>query len=175
MKIKQGKNKLLIPLTIITIVIWGIIIYNIVGYYNSFDDNSSEVIGSPDDLEVMDAQTQLYNKFQVGDYIELERDPFVFGKKKRNDASQQSNSVSIKTKKEKASQESKPNSSINYTITGTLINNVSRLAILEDLTNKKTIFMREGEGYLSIVIKEIFPAKVVIIENGSEKEISIKN
>lgn len=175
MKIRQGKNKLLIPLTIITVIIWGIIVYNIVGYYNSFDDNSSEVIESPDDLEERGSQTQFQNKFYAEDYIELERDPFVFGKKKRNDASQLSNSVSIKTKKEKVSQESKQTPSVNYSISGTLINNDSRLAILEDMTNKKTIFMREGDNYLGIVIKEIGRAKVVITENGVEKEISIKN
>ena len=173
MKIKQGKNKLLIPLIVVTIVIWGIIIYNIVGYYNSSGDNFPEIMVPTDDLDETDFQKQISYGTTDVEYIQLVRDPFVFGKK--HDAMRQINTTPVKTKKEKVISVASVTPAINYTISGTLINDASKLAILEDMTNRKTVFMREGESYLSIVIKEINRAKVVITENGVEKEISIKN
>jgi len=173
MEIRQGKNKLLIPLTVVTIVIWGIIIYNIAEYYNSIDDSTSRIIESTDDLDETDFQKQISYSTPDVEYIQLVRDPFVFGKK--HNAVQQINNTPVTTKKEKVISVATVTPAINYTISGTLINDASKLAILEDMTNRKTVFMREGDSYLSIVIKEINRAKVVVLEKDVEKEISIKN
>jgi len=80
MRIRAGKNKLLIPLTIVTIIIWGVIIYNVIEYFNSLDENLTEVIEVPDDLEQMDFQGAAYSGLQNTDFINIDRDPFEFVK-----------------------------------------------------------------------------------------------
>ena len=177
MKIKQAKNRLLIPLSIITAVIWGIIIYNIVDYYNSLGTDKTDVIDSPVASNQLYLEKPTDNKLLNTDYIKLDRDPFVLGARKRN-------TVAVRTNKESSKPKSQNNKKIksttapvplNYLIKGVVINDTSKLVIFQDMTNKKTLFMRERETYLGIIIKEINATKILLNESGSEKEINVKN
>ena len=49
-----------------------------------------------------------------------------------------------------------------------------KLAILQDLTNNKTLFLKEGEHYKSLLVKSIDVEKVTYLENKEEKVIKLK-
>ena len=48
-----------------------------------------------------------------------------------------------------------------------------KLVIFEDITNNKTLFLKEGEVYNNITIKEIGKKSVGLIEENEVKEIMI--
>lgn len=60
---------------------------------------------------------------------------------------------------------------LSYLIKGVIINNNSKLAIMQDITNNKIVFLRKGDRYQGIKIKEISATNVTLLENNELKEI----
>lgn len=177
MKKRAGKNKLLIPLTIVTLIIWGAIIYNIIEYYSSNDNEAIEVIEAPEILEQTNIASSSINDLQSVEYLEIERDPFKFMKGNNARSNKQIEpTVNPNHKKPLIPPINNTNSTstLKYSINGVLINNENKLVVFEDLTNDKVVFLRENENYLQITIKEIGESKVSLLENGNTKEIDIK-
>ena len=122
MGIKQAKNKLLIPLSIITTIIWGIIIYNIVDYYNSLGANNEETVDSPVVSNQLYLEKPNDNKMLNTDYIKLDRDPFVLGTKKHSVAVRTSKeSIKLKSQDNKIMQITNAPAPLNYLIKGVVI------------------------------------------------------
>ena len=61
-----------------------------------------------------------------------------------------------------------------YEIKGIIINDRKKLVVFEDKINSKTVFLREGEVYQILKLIKITTDRVILIENGAKKEISIK-
>lgn len=152
------KNKLAIPLLVATVIIWGMIILKIVEYFNSANDETMEVI-----VEDTFNFVPHKNKETISPNVEftkLKRDPFLIPSKElpKQDIAKPSAIETIVPL-------------MNYKITGVVINDKSRLVILEDITNHTTEFLHEGEIYKEIKILKITSTKVLIKEEGSKKEI----
>jgi len=162
MKIITRKNKLTLPLILVTILIWGFIIYNIVEYFNPTDDNPIEV--APDAYSSPSPKKQTIKSMyeEKIEYVKLDRDPFLFSK--------------VEPPKQKIVKPVKAvpkTSPLNYRISGIIINNKSKLVIFEDNTNNNTLFLHEGETYKDIKIKRIFDSKVELIEMGKLQVVTI--
>ena len=166
MKISQGKNsKILVPLTIASIVIWGVIIYNIISYFTAAvdvdlqtDEKVSVVKAAGTDSTVDDEDLDTL------EYKKLSRDPFLFHKAVSSQAVAKNDTPA---KKENETPQ------INYQINGIVINSSSKLIVFADLTNNKTLFLREGETYNDITIKQINDNRIILVDRKKEKEIII--
>jgi len=162
------KKKLYWFLVLVTITIWGIIILKIVQFFANKDEY---VIETPDNL--------FYNKevnsenLSIGtliNYIELERDPFTFSRTFKNESDRPINSPNV----ESPLRNNDIHNKIEYRINGVIINPESKLVIFEDVTNNKTLFLKEGDVYYNIVIKEIGKRKIVINEGNQLKEVFVQ-
>ena len=167
MRIREGKNsKILVPLMIASVVIWGIIIYNIITYFTSATDTSLVVEDEVVPVKVDKMNVDESNKLDTMKYEELPRDPFLFEKIVVKPKTAKKN-IKPREEKEKSPQ-------IEYQINGIVMNGSSKLAVFKDLTNDKTLFLREGETYSDILIKEISDNKVILVDRKEEKEIIIQ-
>lgn len=157
----SGKNKFAVPLLLIVLIVWGVIIYEIINEFN-IDES---VIKLPED-NYLSRDSLVYNKKKVIEldtiqYVKFRRDPFVFLK-------------SIKRKNKKpVKQLTQVQTNLEFKVGGVLINAKRRIVILEDLTNSKTIFMREGDSYKNLIIKKIEKGGIVLLINGITEKISI--
>lgn len=172
MKLKDKKNIIVLPLILITLFVWGTIIYNIIAYYAAKKENNSETIdnkmnyqeenlkGPANDI----CRTEMF-------YKELDRDPFTMKNpivvKKKNESK-----IALALHQQKVIP-AKPE--FKYKIIGTIVNSKSNLAILLDLDTEKTVYMREGDEYKGIEIRAIGSNKVIVSENKNTKEIQINN
>ena len=159
---KQNKNKLLIPLAGVVLIIWGMIIINIIDILGKDEPNES------DDFEFYTENEMSYSNASNSS-IEikpetLDRDPFCFPQTKPKNSSKKN---STKVKKEIPS--------ISYNVNGVIINGNKKLVILEDVTNDKTVFLREGDTYENIKIKRIYSDRLLIIDKGKNKELYLSS
>jgi hypothetical protein len=150
------------PLTIASVIIWGIILYNIIAYFTLPSDPVVHKTGENTLVTADEVKVNQTDELKILEYEKLPRDPFLFAKTKNQ-------RVAKKIRRKK-----KPDSPpIKYRINGIVLNNNSRLVVFEDLTNKKTLFLREGEAYSDIQIKKISETNIILTERGEKKEILI--
>ena len=168
MKKFKLNTKLTLPLILIVLSIWAIIIYNVINYFNSSD--KEEIAAAPIAGSVpVSVKT---NKYRTADidtlsYTALGKSPFALGTR-------------IEEKPPAPKPAAPPKAKIlptvpklNYKITGIIINGGSKLVVLEDVTNSKTVFLREGETYLHLHITLIETEKVSLLEDKTPKEIVV--
>jgi type II secretory pathway component PulC len=161
------KKKINIPLIIIVIVIYGLVTLKVIDYFISNDNDSNVNADNNDDITLVSTKKQSKlnsdNKF---DFKELQNDPFTFTKiKKVRD------SVRVHKKIVKKPPVFAP--TLQFKIDGIIINNDRKMITLVDLSNNKTVFLREGETYSSIKIKSISKDKVEVVENGVTRGIEV--
>lgn len=157
-------SKIIVFLTVTTIVIWSVIIYNIITYFLPSDDilDNSLLNG------ITTVNDNKSNGVETKDEIQFEkidRDPFSLPK--------------IETSQKVAKNvKSKPIPQIPliiYKINGVVINDNNKLIILEDITNQYTAFLHEGEEYKNIKIKIISDTKITLMEDKEQKEIFLNS
>ena len=169
MKKLKINTKLTLPLILIVLGIWAIIIYNVINYFNSFDKEDTPVAaitaGAPaapgaNKYHTLDIDTLSYRT--------LGKSPFVLGRRIDEEKPIPKPVVNIPKVKEPP-----PLPKLNYKITGIIISGGNKLAVLEDVTNNKTVFLREGESYLYLHIQNIETEKVSLLEDKTPKEIVV--
>ena len=100
-------------------------------------------------------------------FKDLLNDPFTFTKmKKANDT--------LKVYKKIVKKPPVFVPALQFKIDGIIINNDRKMITLVDLSNNKTVFLREGESYNSIKIKNISKDKVEVVENGVTMDIEVE-
>ena len=165
---KDKTNKVILLLVLSTIVIWGVVIYKVIDYLNSSGTNESEIIKQEESVDPGLLNRGEKNSLDTISFTELERNPFIFVERQKITATKQKNNLPKRIvppiKKQK----------INYAINGVIINEKHKLVIFEDLTNNKTLFLKEGEVYNEITVKEIGKTKVSIVEADGVKEVSLQ-
>ena len=164
MKSFLKKNKFTYILTAAVALLWGIIIFNIVGYINSGDENvtavhinkikftskSSDIKFKPVDIDTLS-------------FTSLNKNPFMFEKR-----------IVRAPKTFTPRITPPPMPTINFKISGVIINKDKKLVVFNDLTNNITVFLSEGNTYKDILIKSIGVEKVTYLENKQEKIIKLK-
>ncbi|HEX2982186.1 MAG TPA: hypothetical protein VHO28_01445 [Ignavibacteriales bacterium] len=160
----QGKKILTVPLIVITIAVWGYIIFRVVAYFTQPEEDSSVLINSEAsaDLGSIQKETSSQEEFI---YEELDRDPFKLTEYKKEPPPQPK--IGFIEKPFLSEPE------FYYKINGIVMNGSGGLVILEDITNNSTHFLREGEQYKTLQIKRISNNKVILSEKSVEKEIDV--
>ena len=148
-------------------IIWGLVIYKVMDYFNFSDADETKNVLVDDPVNQVLSSNIRKNNIDTLNYIELDRNPFIFAARQKITVTKQKNKPPKKqippVKKQK----------INYAINGVIINEKHKLVIFEDLTNNKTLFLKEGEVYNEITIKEIGKKNVSIVEAEIIKEFSL--
>ncbi len=162
------KKKINIPLIIVVIVIYGLVAVKAIDYFKSNGDDSNE--NSVTDEDVSMVSNSNMSKHELDDsfkFKDLLNDPFTFTKiKKANDTAK------VYKKIVKKPPVFVP--ALQFKIDGIIINNDRKMITLVDLSNNKTVFLREGESYSSIKIKSISKDKVEVVENGISRDIEVQ-
>ena len=162
------KKKINIPLIIVAIVIYGLVAVKAIDYFKSNGDDSNENSVTNEDVSM--ASNSNHSKQGLDDsfkFKDLLNDPFTFTKmKKAND--------SVKVYKRIVKKPPVFVPSLQFKIEGIIINNDRKMITLVDLSNNKTVFLREGESYSSIKIKNISKDKVEVVENGISRGIKVE-
>jgi len=174
---KKKKNIAFIPLMTVTFLVWGIIIYKVIDHFKSSNDRTSEIITNIASVVDPVNRNSVKNDVIETEYVSLDRDPFVLKRiMKVNDNVGQNKQLNQSTfpRLKPIIKTEQPQIKFDYVINGVIINEESKLVILEDITNKKIIFMRVEDKYKDIVIKSIDVNKIVLNENGILKDIEIK-
>ena len=162
MKLGFKKNLLVVFLSLAVIIVWGIIISRTITYFTEDDQN---IIINKDNSDFYKDTFEKPNnaKSKQIKYIKLNRDPFIIPRPKIKPVHILKSSKRVNKKP-----------GINYSINGVIINGKSKLLILDDKTNNKTIFLREGEEYEGIKILKINTDMINIIDHGLKRELSLK-
>ncbi len=163
MKSYTAKNKLTYFLILATIALWGVIIFNIINYFKKDDEDTSTTSAKNNNY---DPKT-LPAKFTEVDidtisFVELRKNPFEF------------EGIISQAPKQVLQKYIPPPPALDFMISGVIINGDKKLAILNDLTNNKTVFLSEGDSYRSISIKSIAVERVTVMENHKEKVLFLK-
>lgn len=179
MKIKK-KVGINILLVIGTFTIWGFIISRIVDYYSPTQENKSEIINTNEIPVITGNKNESTDLFEQR-WTPIERDPFQrngFISRKivpaakisaaNMDKGKERNTQSIlpKIKEEKAN---------SLLLSGIIMNNGSKLAIIVDNATNKTLFLHSGEMYNGMLVKEIRDNSVVINEGSFSKELFVRH
>ena len=143
MKLKKRIN---IPLIIVVIVIYGLVAVKAIDYFKSNGDDSNDNSVTDEDVSLVSnsnmSKQELDDSFKFKDLL---NDPFTFTKmNKANDTA--------KVHKKIVSKPPVFVPSLQFKIEGVIINNDRKMITLVDLSNNKTVFLREGESYSSIKI-----------------------
>jgi type II secretory pathway component PulC len=164
-KLSGKKNKLVIPLIIITFAVWGMIIYNLIDYYLSSSNEEEKIVIDNNKLPETKSRKASGLSEEIT-YKELARDPFTFSRKMEK---------TIEPVQPVVQHIEPPKPQFMYKINGAIINDKSKLIIFEDQTNHQTLFLREGETYNGIKIKSITITKAIVVEDGKTKEVIVSN
>lgn len=164
MKVKN--NRIIYLLITITVTIWGLIFYSLLGYLNSADEQISD-ISTFENNKISEINTGERESDTL--YLTLARDPFKFSKPIQNYIPVHTTPLTVPIQSNIKQPKQVTNS---YNISGVIINNDTRLAIV-NVDQNKTLFLREGEEYSSIKVKSVTFDKVILIENNSEREINL--
>lgn len=165
-KIKK-KSKAVIPLIIAAAAVWGIIVFRIIDYYSGAAEETQVIINDENLIPVVndinESASRAYNPKPI------KRDPFTKQKTNTRETipAPEQRIVKIDNTPE-------PQPMIEYRITGTIINSGSRMVILEDITNNRTEFLREGDEYKNIKVMKINYDTVELRERGKDKTFDIK-
>ena len=150
------------------IVIYGLVVLKVIDYFKSNSDDSNMNAAVEEDISLVSNSNQ--SKHELDDsfkFKDLLNDPFTFTKmKKANDT------VKVYKKIVKKPPVFVP--ALQFKIDGIIINNDRKMITLVDLSNNKTVFLREGESYNSIKIKNISKDKVEVVENGISRGIKVE-
>ncbi len=161
------QNKIKIILIIAVLIIWGVISYRMVIYFNGDDENNIETIELNDTASMHNANPKSLDDTSLVAYVKLDRDPFKYFKEKPKYVSPKpkvNRFIPIIVEKPQE---------MNFRISGVIINDSSKVIIFEDVDKSKTVFLREGESYNSITIKNITKTKVEIEENKIARVIEL--
>lgn len=161
MKVFKGRKIFNYLLILIVINVWGVIIFNIINYFKSDNDTDITINAQKPIIKASYGKYHEVNLDTIA-YIHLGKSPFVFR--------QTIVKPVILTKPKLLT--SVPQ--MRFNISGVIINNVSRLVILQDLSNNQTVFLSEGDKYKDITIKKIDVERVLISVNRKDKEIVLK-
>ena len=170
---RKPNKKFLIPLVIITIIIWGIIVKNIIAYYSNDSVEKTEVISLPENMEITDSVKKENSSFVNTIYLSLPKDPFVFHDNPERITKQETKINRLSGKRFNPNNGVSPKS-LNYSIKGIIINASNKMVLLEDRTENNTVFLRERDFYKNIRIKKINAGVVELEEDGSTKTVIVK-
>ncbi|MDP4196306.1 MAG: hypothetical protein Q8940_14715 [Bacteroidota bacterium] len=174
MKLSNKKNIATIPLIIITFVLWSAIFYKVIVYFISNKTNESEAIDYS--IQHNESNHMMINR-QYNDeafYRKLSRDPFYMSSQSKIVVAKKYVPIHIKSPlPPNAAREPASRPKMNYKMSGVIINNQSKLVMMEDSETGGTIFLREGDEYKGIEIKSIKVDKVIILRDKQISEISI--
>lgn len=150
------KKKINLPLILITIVIWGIIIYSIaeVAIFKVDDENredfSTEQIGGEDKNEIKESF----------EYDYLQNDPFTLTHRKEVIITAPNH---LADKKELV----KEQPIINFTIGGVVINGDKKNIVFNDQTNSNVVFLKEGDSYQGLKVVKVTKNQVEFLQVSS--------
>lgn len=150
------KKKINLPLILITIVIWGIIIYSIaeVAIFKVDDENredfSTEQIGGEDKNEIKESF----------EYDYLQNDPFTLTHRKEVIRTTPNH---LADKKELV----KEQPIINFTIGGVVINGDKKNIVFNDQTNSNVVFLKEGDSYQGLKVVKVTKNQVEFLQVSS--------
>ena len=163
MKSMGKKSKSIYVLLISVVIIWGIVIYKVSDFLLSARFDNMEIKEVKDLSIDVTNHMPLSNSGHKGTYMKIKRDPFIFS----NQGVPKKKIVSVINNKSYTEQ-------ISYKPKGVIINNFSKLVILEDMSNDTTLFLRVGEQYEGIKILKISADYVRVLEGGKEKDFIIQ-
>ncbi len=135
--------------------LWQFIIFNIVGYINSGDESTINIHINKIKFSVKSSNIK-FKRVDINTlaFTRLNKNPFVFEKR-----------IVKVSKITKPKFTLPPPPAINFNISGIIINNNKKLVVFNDLTNKRTVFLSEGDKYKDIIIRSIDVEKVTYLEN----------
>lgn len=165
MKIAHSKNNYKVYfLLLVVIIVWGSIIYRTIGYFTN--DNSTAISQTfTYDLPTKIApNTKASKKETKLDYLELKRDPFSLVVRKNNST--------LKRKERTIKNNNTDLPKIKYQIKGIIISGKQRLVIFEDITENNILFLRKGQTYKGITIRNIETTAVTLLINKKKIRIS---
>lgn len=171
--IRKKKNKFVWILLISVILIWGLVISHVISFFTGTgEDNSNEISVVQNEVDKIFSNKKVDSKNENITYLKLNRDPFSFTRKLNNNFSPTKKvkrpPILIKQLRNNIHQ-----NRTEFRINGIIINPEGKLVIFEDLTNNKILFLKEGEVYNDITIKEIDKQKVILLQESEQKEISL--
>lgn len=156
MKIAHSKKNYKVYFLLLgVIIVWGSIIYRTIGYFTN--DNSTAISQTfTSDLPTKIASnTNGLKKETKLDYLELKRDPFSLTVRRDN------STLKRKAKIIKNNTPALPK--IKYQIKGIIISGKRKLVIFEDITDNKILFLRKGQAYKGIIIRNIESTTVTLL------------
>ena len=163
---KKPKNKLTYLLFAAVIFIWGTVANSIINYFSASGESEKELLINDEAGNQIAASSFEHRSEKEIEYSDLERDPFVLAFRP---ARENKNPKSV-VKKQTVPQKEK----FAYKIHGVIVNGKSKMVLLEDITEKTTQFLREGETYKNLKIKKITNAQVILTEDNETKTIMVQ-
>lgn len=148
------KKKINIPLIVVTIIIWGIIVYTIaeVIWFNIDEEN---IENQEPDLEYEKKMGTFSDPIFLFEYID--RDPFVSVQKKKIEVKQ--NVAPTVTKEIKVEEPL-----IKYSVGGVVINGENKKIVFNDETNSNVVFLQEGDAYQGLRVLKVTKYEVVFLQ-----------
>jgi type II secretory pathway component PulC len=159
MKLNIRNNKLKLILLFSTIIIWGIVFFNI---FNYLTKNNSNTFLKKQKLPDMGGNMENSTSVNPDTFITIIRDPFNWPKQVNENKI--INRAVIETPKEETG--------ISFKIRGIIIGETTSI-VFEDLTNNKILYLSEGSKYLNISIRKILTNKVLIMNGKNWEEYTI--
>lgn len=163
---RKKKNKYFIPLIAAVMIIWGVIGHKVFSYYFSNTKEQTEDY----EIEPSEFSRLLEKKKFAGvtaiEYEKLNRNPFSFSYARPRSKPKKTEAVKAVP--------APPIQKLNFSLNGVVVNPNSKMIILEDKTNNKTLFLHEGEKYEYIKIKTITASKITYWDNKELKEYLIR-
>ncbi len=153
-------KKINIPLTLITIFIWGFILYNFT--------EALWLNAEPEEVKIEDGiiSQNVEKKNESDDEFQfhyLEKDPFNSKVNKTFEI----NSDIVPTKPPEVKRENR----INFTVTGIVINGDNKNIVLNDETNSNVVFLKEGQSYQGFKIVKVTKQEVELLHINSGDKI----
>lgn len=143
MKDKKKKAKFYI-LLVAVFIIWAAIIINVIG---RLDSNDYEIID-----DNLDVALKIYKEIKdnneaksTPEFFSLSRDPFVLRKVK----------PPRKVNPKKVVEKPKTQPQLKFNVQGIISNQDNKLVIIEDLTNRTTVFLAKGDKHETITILDV--------------------
>lgn len=153
-------KKINIPLTLITICIWGFILYSLAEALWMSDELNEVKIVDENISQKVEKKTNGDSEFE---YYYLEKDPFNSKVNKTIEI----NSNYIPNKPPVVKQESR----IKFMVTGIVINGDNKNIVLNDETNSNVVFLKEGESYQGLKIIRVSKQEVELLHLSSGDKI----
>ncbi len=154
---KLLKNRAAIVLLVAVLTIWGFILNHIIEYLTSSGESTIEKIEQMEISGNDSAPSNNYLQKSISKLKPIKRDPFILHK--------------VKTASKKTTTDKPP---LKFNITGIIVNNNSKIVILEDLTDNSSHLLKRGEQYKTVKILDIKISEVKVRADGEVKVIDVK-